>query len=416
MQRIERKSYLPTEKHSLGIHSLSKHPQLLQNQQQHGEAINSNQTEGVPNKQSLHQTTGYAKYRRRPEMKSTGGEIIQVQGGHIVRSAGRKDRHSKVYTAKGPRDRRVRLSAHTAIQFYDVQDRLGYDRPSKAVDWLIKKAKNSIDMLAELPPWQPPANNINANMEENQNAGSSEMGIAEEPESSGYSFQLHGQLTDHHNPGNDSSFLEQTIDPDAIPDTMRSFFPTCSTNSSMSFESYPTVISRTANHSEDLGLSLHSFQDQVLLHGQSQAVTAQTPSTDQNLFEGSAPVGFDANFQRMMAWSNDTNADNRVAGGFTSSPPLLTPHQAMLAQGSAFSQRGPLQSSFPISIRAWNDLHMASIEHHRTQELHQSLIFSSRFAPEGLTGFSIPARIHGENDQNVVSDRRPPSSSPNSQS
>ncbi|KAF4369521.1 hypothetical protein F8388_019390 [Cannabis sativa] len=35
---------------------------------------------------------------------------------------------------------------------------LGYDRPSKAVDWLIKKAKNSIDKLAELPPWHPTVN------------------------------------------------------------------------------------------------------------------------------------------------------------------------------------------------------------------------------------------------------------------
>nr|CAB3474290.1 unnamed protein product [Digitaria exilis] len=53
--------------------------------------------------------------------------------GRIVRSAaGRKDRHSKVCTARGLRDRRVRLAAHTAIRFYDVQDRLGYDRPSKA--------------------------------------------------------------------------------------------------------------------------------------------------------------------------------------------------------------------------------------------------------------------------------------------
>ena len=86
---------------------------------------------------------------------STRGEIVQVQGGHIIRATGLKDRHSKVFTAKGPRDRRVRLSAHTAIQFYDVQDRLGYDRPSKAVDWLIKKAKASIDKLAELPPWDP---------------------------------------------------------------------------------------------------------------------------------------------------------------------------------------------------------------------------------------------------------------------
>ncbi|KAI0524182.1 hypothetical protein KFK09_003546 [Dendrobium nobile] len=75
------------------------------------------------------------------------GEIVEVQGGHIVRSTSRKDRHSKVCTAKGPRDRRVRLSAHTAIQFYDVQDRLGYDRPSKAVDWLMKNAKAAIDEL-----------------------------------------------------------------------------------------------------------------------------------------------------------------------------------------------------------------------------------------------------------------------------
>lgn len=84
------------------------------------------------------------------------GEIVEVEGGHIVRSTGRKDRHSKVYTAKGPRDRRVRLSASTAIQFYDLQDRLGYDRPSKAVAWLIEKAKSSIDELAKLPQTRIP--------------------------------------------------------------------------------------------------------------------------------------------------------------------------------------------------------------------------------------------------------------------
>ncbi|EFJ25614.1 hypothetical protein SELMODRAFT_28794, partial [Selaginella moellendorffii] len=50
-------------------------------------------------------------------------------------------------TSKGLRDRRVRLSVATAIQFYDVQDRLGYDQPSKAVEWLLKKAKAAIDDL-----------------------------------------------------------------------------------------------------------------------------------------------------------------------------------------------------------------------------------------------------------------------------
>lgn len=91
-----------------------------------------------------------------PRQQQPMGEIVEVEGGHIVRSTGRKDRHSKVYTAKGPRDRRVRLSALTAIQFYDVQDRLGFDRPSKAVDWLIKKAKTSIDELNQLPPRSTP--------------------------------------------------------------------------------------------------------------------------------------------------------------------------------------------------------------------------------------------------------------------
>lgn len=66
----------------------------------------------------------------------------------VSRASGGKDRHSKVYTSKGLRDRRVRLSVSTAIQFYDLQDRLGYDQPSKAIEWLIKAATSAI---AELP-------------------------------------------------------------------------------------------------------------------------------------------------------------------------------------------------------------------------------------------------------------------------
>jgi hypothetical protein len=68
----------------------------------------------------------------------------------VSRGSGGKDRHSKVYTAKGIRDRRVRLSVATAIQFYDLQDRLGYDQPSKAVEWLIKAAAAAIDKLPSL--------------------------------------------------------------------------------------------------------------------------------------------------------------------------------------------------------------------------------------------------------------------------
>nr|CAD1823760.1 unnamed protein product [Ananas comosus var. bracteatus] len=147
------------------------------------------------------------------------------QGAHIVRpAAGRKDRHSKVCTARGLRDRRVRLSAHTAIQFYDVQDRLGFDRPSKAVDWLLKNAQPAIDEL-----------------------------------SSSSSPQHH-----HHH---------HSLDADAIADTIKAFFPIgiaaatpppCS-NSNI-YQNYPPdLLSRSSSssqtaHDQNLHLSLHSLQ------------------------------------------------------------------------------------------------------------------------------------------------------------
>jgi hypothetical protein len=90
-----------TQEQNLGTYIHYQHGQLLQN-----EAINSYQTE-APDKQIFGQIIDYAEHRKEMGMKSAGGEIVQVQGGHIVRSTGRKDRHSKVYTAKGPRDRRV---------------------------------------------------------------------------------------------------------------------------------------------------------------------------------------------------------------------------------------------------------------------------------------------------------------------
>ncbi|CAA0823354.1 Transcription factor TCP5 [Striga hermonthica] len=71
----------------------------------------------------------------------------------VWRALGGKDRHSKVCTVRGLRDRRVRLSVPTAIQLYDLQDRLGLSQPSKAVDWLLNAAKREID---ELPPLQFP--------------------------------------------------------------------------------------------------------------------------------------------------------------------------------------------------------------------------------------------------------------------
>ncbi|CAN7003411.1 hypothetical protein IGI04_021088 [Brassica rapa subsp. trilocularis] len=79
-------------------------------------------------------------------MKSKDRRIVRVS-----RAFGGKDRHSKVCTLRGLRDRRVRLSVPTAIQLYDLQERLGLDQPSKAVDWLLNAAKDEIDELPPLP-------------------------------------------------------------------------------------------------------------------------------------------------------------------------------------------------------------------------------------------------------------------------
>ncbi|KAL8045620.1 hypothetical protein ABFX02_08G126400 [Erythranthe guttata] len=106
-----------------------------------------------------------ANKRRAPNDAVRGG-AVDLYGGvgrfhgwpssrivRVSRASGGKDRHSKVLTSKGLRDRRVRLSVNTAIQFYDLQDRLGLDQPSKAVEWLLKAAAASI---TDLPPMSNP--------------------------------------------------------------------------------------------------------------------------------------------------------------------------------------------------------------------------------------------------------------------
>ncbi|KAK3032573.1 hypothetical protein RJ639_036812 [Escallonia herrerae] len=86
----------------------------------------------------------------------------------VSRAFGGKDRHSKVCTVRGLRDRRVRLSVPTAIQLYDLQDRLGLNQPSKVVDWLLNAAKNEID---ELPPLQMPPGNFQSMLATHGNGG-----------------------------------------------------------------------------------------------------------------------------------------------------------------------------------------------------------------------------------------------------
>ncbi|EYU29760.1 hypothetical protein MIMGU_mgv1a020323mg, partial [Erythranthe guttata] len=60
---------------------------------------------------------------------------------------GKKDRHSKIRTAQGIRDRRMRLSLQAARKFFDLQDLLGYDKASKTIEWLFSKSKKAIKEL-----------------------------------------------------------------------------------------------------------------------------------------------------------------------------------------------------------------------------------------------------------------------------
>ncbi|KAG7589429.1 CYC/TB1 R domain [Arabidopsis suecica] len=65
------------------------------------------------------------------------------------RTAKKRDRHSKICTAQGPRDRRMRLSLQIARKFFDLQDMLGFDKASKTIEWLFSKSKGSIKQLKE---------------------------------------------------------------------------------------------------------------------------------------------------------------------------------------------------------------------------------------------------------------------------
>ncbi|KAK3424447.1 hypothetical protein EUGRSUZ_F01204 [Eucalyptus grandis] len=371
------------------------------------------------------------------------GEIVEVQGGHIVRSTGRKDRHSKVCTAKGPRDRRVRLSAHTAIQFYDVQDRLGYDRPSKAVDWLIKKAKTAIDELAELPAWKPTATAAATRHPQATDERESPVDIHQAAVDAAaddirnlqqQQQQQQQQINSHHqsNP-NTTSFLPPSLDSDSIADTIKSFFP-MGVNpadapppppSSVQFQSYhhhhqhpPDLLSRTSSQSQDLRLSLQSFQDPVLLRPQSHDHHVVFSGTPQLGFDSSPaaslwpsehthhntnPASDIGRYHRIAPWSVGGSNGGGGGGGFMFSPPppeaATAAAQPLFGQGQLFTQRGPLQSSNLPVIRAWIDPTLSSSDHHHQMQHSIHPISPAGFASGVFPGYHIPARIQGQDGE-----------------
>ncbi|GMJ11417.1 TCP family transcription factor 4, maternal effect embryo arrest 35 [Hibiscus trionum] len=380
-------------------------------------------------------------------LRHGGGEIVEVEGGRIVRSTGRKDRHSKVCTAKGPRDRRVRLSAHTAIQFYDVQDRLGYDRPSKAVDWLIKKAKSAIDKLAELPPCNAETLKTTTSTTKLPNNQEEQITItATDNEKSdqlhnlaagsgsrrrtatimGNQVQILQEMGD--NPNRNSGFLPHSLVSGEIEETFKSFIPseasTETPSSSLRFQNYPPDFStRTSSHSQDLRLSLQSFPEPMLLHQHHQAAAAAAAQAHQSepvLFSGfdGSSAGWEhhhqhpaeiGRFQRLVAWNSSgagggSSGGSGGIGGFLFGNPSAPPLPPVFGQNSQFfSQRGPLQSSNTPLVRAWVEQPIpTNNQHHQIPQNihHQAALSTIGFTASGVfSGFRVPARFQGEEEE-----------------
>ncbi|CAO2205170.1 unnamed protein product [Urochloa humidicola] len=382
-------------------------------------------------------------------VRGAGGEIVAVQGGHIVRSTGRKDRHSKVCTARGPRDRRVRLSAHTAIQFYDVQDRLGYDRPSKAVDWLIKNAKDAIDKLEVLPAWQPTAGG-NATAAPPSSSTQHPADSAENSDDQAQAITVAHASFDFPGGGGGggAGFLPASLDSDSIADTIKSFFPMAGTaggggeasssaaaaaqSSAMGFQSYtPDLLSRTGSHSQELRLSLQSLPDPMSFHHHHQQDRGHggNGSAQQPLFPGYSFAGGGAAMwgeqaqagggQRMLPWSVPDPGGGSTGGGgggggylFNVSQQAAHMQAALAGQSQFFFQRGPLQSSNQPSDRGWPETVEADNPMQQQHHHHQGMS-AIGFAPGvGFPGFRIPTRIQGDEEHNGGGngDKPPPSS------
>ncbi|XP_062204813.1 transcription factor PCF7-like [Phragmites australis] len=352
---------------------------------------------------------GYLQHHQRQQQQSRAGAggdgvsngestpvdalVTAFGSGRIVRSAaGRKDRHSKVCTARGLRDRRVRLAAHTAIRFYDVQDRLGYDRPSKAVDWLIRNAQAAIGELPDRPDG-PPASEAAAEATE----------PAEQVTSTSYGFGNHGGAIS----GVAGSFIPHSVGTDGASGNVKSLFPSSSTASTTpAHDEYrgspPDLLSRTtSSQPQELCLTLQSNQHQIFSHA--------SPNHHGMISSAGVP-GWPEHSQRMPSWhASEINStgDGRGAGNGDSYMFSMPPRQG-LDQSQLFSQREPLQSSGGwASARTWLDP-LAAI--HQPSTMARQVGFSHLVGGGGgFMGFLSPAaaqRLQGEEEQGSEAMRR----------
>nr|AXM05068.1 cycloidea-like protein [Achillea acuminata] len=96
-----------------------------------------------------HQFSDFQRFQSPEEADDLLGLVISSSKSKKKTDTSKKDGHSKINTARGPRDRRVRLSIEISRKFFCLQDLLGFDKASKTLDWLFGKSKNAIKELVE---------------------------------------------------------------------------------------------------------------------------------------------------------------------------------------------------------------------------------------------------------------------------
>nr|UVN12822.1 TCP [Chrysanthemum indicum var. edule]WAQ68105.1 TCP11 [Chrysanthemum indicum var. edule] len=96
-----------------------------------------------------HQFSDVQRFQSPEDVDDLLGLVISSSKSKKKTDTSKKDGHSKINTAQGPRDRRVRLSIEISRKFFCLQDLLGFDKASKTLDWLFSKSKNAIKELVE---------------------------------------------------------------------------------------------------------------------------------------------------------------------------------------------------------------------------------------------------------------------------
>ncbi|KAL1207602.1 Transcription factor TCP1 [Cardamine amara subsp. amara] len=128
---------------SLYLSSLSGHQDIIRNPYNHQLTASPGQmASAVPNTLAY-----YMAFNSNNAVNQQSVEFPEVS--REIKKAVKKDRHSKIHTAQGLRDRRVRLSIGIAREFFDLQDMLGFDKASETVDWLLKKSRKAIKEVVQ---------------------------------------------------------------------------------------------------------------------------------------------------------------------------------------------------------------------------------------------------------------------------